>query len=236
MNSAETFDRSSLTDRVYGLVKDRILSHALGAGQKVDIDHLAAELGISRTPVKDALNRLASEGLVNVLPRRGTFIASFDLQDLLELLDVRRALESHAVRAGATRASGAQVQEMRVLLDRFEKDLPGDSEVHAGYDEFVDLDRRFHLLLVATAANRKLLEFCESLHLDIQVARAYYRRRELEVERVHSEHRVILEAFESRDPEAAARAVQYHLERVQRSLVKGDLPLDQSWQEAYVQG
>ncbi len=227
MDSVETFDRRSLTDRVYTLVKDRILSQALEPGQKVDIDQLAAELGISRTPVKDAMNRLASEGLVTVLPRRGTFIASFDLHDLRELLDVRRALESHAARVGALQA-GAQVQEMRALLQSLERDLPGDREVHGNYDEFVDRDRRFHLLLVATASNRKLLEFCENLQLNIQVARAYYSRGNLEIEQVYREHRAILEAFERGDPDAAVRAVEQHLGRVQQSLAGGAATPDQA--------
>lgn len=214
----EGIDRSSLTDKVYALLKKRILSQILLPGQKVDLDRLASDLGISRSPIKDALNRLASDGLVTVVARRGTFVAQFDLHDLLEMLDVRMALETHAVRLGAEQANPDIVQEMRVCLNEFERDFPDNQRVLERYDEFQTRDRRFHLLLVATAANRKLLEFCESIHLDLQMARAYYMRNDMEIERVHAEHRTILEAFEGRHGEAAAEATICHLKRVMRSL------------------
>ncbi|MHB1416525.1 MAG: GntR family transcriptional regulator, partial [Chloroflexota bacterium] len=177
----EAFDRSSLTDKVYSLLKARILGQALLPGQKVDVDGLAADLGISRTPVKDALNRLAADGLVNVLARRGTFVARFELDDLLELLDVRLALESYAARLGAVRADGAQLQAMSELVHSLATDFTEDQTVHADFDEFQARDRRFHLLTVTVAANRRLAEFCQSLHLDIQMAWAYYTRRDMEL-------------------------------------------------------
>ncbi len=218
MAVVESFDRSSLTDKVYVLLKKQILAQALGPGQKVDIDRLAADLGISRTPIKDALNRLASDGLVTVLSRRGTFVARFDLDDLLEMLDVRLALESYAAEVGAATVTETQLAEMRDHLLAFELAFPDDQHVYAEYDDFLRRDRRFHLLLVTTAGNRRLREFCEGLHTEIQMARAYYTRGDMETHRVHAEHRAILAGFERRDGAAAARAVREHLGRVKRSL------------------
>ncbi len=221
MASAEGFDRSSLTDKVYTLLKGRILSQTLEPGQKVEVDQVATELGISRTPVKDALHRLTSDGLVVVLPRRGTFVARLDLTDLLELLDVRMALETYAVAAAVERVTPEQLREVRTLVESLEVDYPADPRIHGEYDEFLARDRRFHLLLVSLAGNRKLVEYCENLHVEIQVARAYYRSGNLETDRVHAEHRAVLEAFERRDAEGAVQAIEYHLGRVRHSLLKG---------------
>lgn len=218
MSTADALDRSSLTDKVYLLLRNRILAQALLPGQKVDIDGLAADLGISRTPVKDALNRLASDGLVTVLARRGTFVTRFEIEDLLELLDVRMALEMHAVRTGASQATPAALQAMQALLQGLELDFPDDRQLATNADEFRARDRRFHLLAASTAQNRRLLESCEYLHLDIQMARAYYARTDLETEWVHAEHRGILDAFLRQDGDAAAQAVMKHLERVKASL------------------
>jgi len=217
----DNFDRSSLTDKVYALLKQRIIAQSLVPGQKVDIDRLAADLGISRTPVKDALNRLAADGLVNVLARRGTFIARFDLNDLLDLLDVRLALEAFAARQGAERATAEQLREMEAVLQHLERDFREDRQVQADYDGFQALDRRLHLLVIASAANPKLSDFCDNLHTDIQMARAYYTRGDLETARVHAEHRAIYEAFVRKDGEAAAQAVESHLGRVRHSLCSG---------------
>lgn len=218
-------DNSSLTDRVHRYLRQLVLARELKPGEKVDVDRLARNLGVSRTPVKDALNRLAAEGLVTIRSRRGTYITSFEPDDLQEMLEVRQALEAHAARMGAPNVDPSMLERLRATLRDFERDFQHDSDVHNRYEEFLHLDRAFHHAVAETAGVSRLVEMVDDLNRNLSLARVYLARADTELASVHAEHRAILTAFERRDGEAAAAAVAAHLNRVKRSLIMADRPL-----------
>src|SRR5512136_2843678 len=92
-------DRTDLTERTYAVLKDRILTRRMEPGARVSVPEVASALGVSRTPVNDALKRLANEGLVEIVPRRGTFVTGLTASDVSELFDIRLLIEAHAVEA-----------------------------------------------------------------------------------------------------------------------------------------
>ena len=107
----------NMTDAVYATLREAILSRRFAPGQRINVDELRQQLGVSRTPLKDGLNRLALQGLVRVAPRFGTFVSELKADEMEEISDLRLLLELHAVDLGMPRISSQQLQKMREHVD-----------------------------------------------------------------------------------------------------------------------
>lgn len=206
-----------LTDAAYRTLKEQILAQAFLPGQRLHVDELARRLGMSRTPVKDALNALAREGLVEIAPRRGTFVAELSAETIAEVFDLRRALELLAAELLVGRATEADVQRLRARLAALDELHDREDDV----DEHMRRNLAFHREFVALAGNRKLLEVYEGLHVHIQIARVHARWRNWRQRRrqERDEHQAILAALAARDPAALAATVDAHIRRSKASLV-----------------
>src|ERR1700735_4578935 len=108
--------RELLADRAYAELRDRIVTLGIAPGAPIDEDQLGSELGIGRTPVREAIKRLALENLVTVFPRRGTFASEINITDLADISDVRTQLEGHAALRAAQRITPARRAEVEELL------------------------------------------------------------------------------------------------------------------------
>jgi DNA-binding GntR family transcriptional regulator len=207
-----------LTDAAYRTLKEQILNQAFAPGQRLNVGDLARRLGMSRTPVKDALNALASEGLVDILPRKGTFVAGLSPDTLAEVFELRRALELLAAELLVPRVSESDLGRLRERLAALEEPIEHDGDV----DEHMRRNLAFHRQFVELAGNRTLLEVYEGLNAHIQIARVHARwdnwqqRRRQE----RDEHRMILRALEARDAAALAAAVNAHIRRSKESLIE----------------
>lgn len=214
----ETLTVHRVADLVYRILKERILRLDFTPGQRLQVDRLARQLGVSRTPVKDALNALAGEGLVEIVPRRGTFVAAPSAQTIAELFDLRRALELLAAELLLARVTETDLARLRARLAALDELL----DEHADVDEHMRRNLAFHRELVQLAGNRKLLEVYEGLNVHIQIARVHARQRNWR-ERRHQEreeHYAILAALEARDPHRLAAAVDGHIRRAKDSLIQ----------------
>jgi DNA-binding GntR family transcriptional regulator len=154
---AET-GRSSLADRAYYAIRESIVTLALEPGSVLSERELIERLGIGRTPVREALRRLAQEKLVEVYPRRGMFVTTVDMRDLARLCEVRLALEPAAARFAAERATEADLVELRGLFDELERDDPQD------WRGLMDLDERIHRAVYRAGHNRFLEETLEEYY------------------------------------------------------------------------
>ena len=207
-----------LTDAAYRTLKDQILTQAFEPGQRLNVDELAGRLGMSRTPVKDALNALANEGLVEILPRKGTFVAGLSADTIAEVFELRRALELLAAELLVERVSDADIERLRDRLAALDAPLTAGADA----DEHLQRNLAFHRLFVELAGNRTLLEMYEELNAHIQIARVHARwqnwqqRRQQERE----EHHAILRALSERNAGELATAVNAHIRRSQQSLVE----------------
>ena len=142
-----SFEPTSLADRAYHAIREMIVSLELRPGAVVDEPRLMERLGIGRTPTREALRRLAQEGLVEVYPRRGMFVTPVEIQDLASLADVRSVLESSAARFAADRATDDDREAVDGLLD----DLDRHDELDQR--ELMALDERIHRQVYRCAHN-----------------------------------------------------------------------------------
>jgi DNA-binding GntR family transcriptional regulator len=207
-----------LTDAAYRTLKDQILTQAFAPGQRLNVDELAGRMGMSRTPVKDALNALASEGLVEILPRKGTFVAGLSADTIAEVFELRRALELLAAELLVERVNDDDLHRLRDRLAALDTPLTAGTDA----DEHLRRNLAFHRLFVELAGNRTLLEMYEELNAHIQIARVHARwqnwQRRRQQER--DEHQMILHALEIRDWPRLAAAVNAHIRRSKQSLIE----------------
>ena len=193
---------ANLNERVYEELRTRVLTRREPAGAKLSLHVLAAELGVSRSPVHHALTRLVSEGLLTVRPRRGYYVAPVTARALAEGYDVRLALELLA----AERAHG------RVSLDQLERfnELLEATDAAMSHDEWDAANAAFHEHQIDLADNALLSRFYRelSVNLMMQVIRGGHVEGHATLV---TEHRRIVEAFAESDLEAAERAIREHI-------------------------
>jgi DNA-binding GntR family transcriptional regulator len=189
-----------LADRAYAALRDRIVQLRIAPGAPINEDELGRELDMGRTPVREAIKRLALENLVTVFPRRGTFASEINITDLAHISDVRQQLEGHAAYRAAERLTAAGRAEVDALLARIER--PGD----APRDELMALDAEIHRFVHRASANPYLEETLgRYFNLSLRIWYLVLDRLPHLTERVR-EHRALLEAV--RDGEAdRARAI-----------------------------
>jgi DNA-binding GntR family transcriptional regulator len=189
-----------LADRAYAALRDRIVALRIPPGAPINEDALGREFEMGRTPVREAIKRLALENLVTVFPRRGTFASEINITDLAHISDVRQQLEGHAACRAAERLTAARGAELEALLDRIE--APGA----ASRDELMELDAEIHRFVHRASANPYLEEtLARYFNLSLRIWYLVLDRLPHLTERVR-EHRALLEAI--RDGEAdRARAI-----------------------------
>lgn len=212
-----TLERQRASDSVYAALRTAILSRTFAPGQRLNVHALAADLGVSLTPVKDALARLEAEDLVEIRPRSGTFVASVSPDDVAETFEIRRALECLAVEHALARATPDDVRALRDLASGI-AELSGDE---ASRQKHVARNVEFHKRIVALSGSRRLSQMYESLDAHIQIARIHSSRDSWRT-RVSSElqeHLAIVDAFERHDVGDAVAALTKHIRRAAASLV-----------------
>jgi GntR family transcriptional regulator, rspAB operon transcriptional repressor len=202
-----------LGDRVYSLIREQILSGALPPGSLLLGVELARDFGVSRTPVADALNVLAAEGLLEVVPRKGYFVTSLDTPAYLDLLDARLAIELAAVERGITRASASQRATIRRHLDEMNERLDGQGR-HSDHVQWIRQDGEFHEQLVELSGNNYLVEMHRRLNDRVHLAhlRLFANAGARPSADVVREHEAILAAFERCDLGALKAAISEHLD------------------------
>jgi DNA-binding GntR family transcriptional regulator len=198
----------SLADKAYHEIRGLIVSLELAPGAVIDERELIGRLEIGRTPVREALRRLAQERLVEVYPRRGMFVTGVDVRELARLSEVRAVLEPEAARLAAERATDADRAQLALLL----------SELDAGAGELIDLDERIHRAVYRAAHNDLLEATLEQYYvLALRIwSIALDRARELE-EAVEA-HRALLEAIHDGDGERAAATMRAHVENFEQAM------------------
>lgn len=217
--------RPNISEEVYRTLRERFLSQQFKPGQRLHLAEMEKQMEISRTPLKDALNRLALEGLVKIKPRSGTFVAPLDPREIAESFDVRRVLELYALELAVPSLTAAQLREIHSLAQEMGEALTWMDEAQK-YRRYVELDHKMHELLVAYAGNRRLKAAWEQVNVHGQMARVHYQSEEALLKLSQQEHEDILHALEARDVVAAQRALDYHIKRAKDALLAEIAKLD----------
>jgi DNA-binding GntR family transcriptional regulator len=208
-DSAAASDRlsiASVVDQVYDAIRDRITSGSLPRGARVHQEDLAEELGVSRTPVREALRRLAAEGLVEMRTNRGARVADIDQGGMRGAYDARLVVEPGAARLAALRRLPEPLARMRAAVAAQRRSL-------RSVERSFDANREFHLALVAASGNDYLLQLVERLWVARIGGTIYERQVETQERMVLDvrEHEQILEAIEAGDGRRAESLTRRHL-------------------------
>jgi len=197
-----------LKDRIYGELKRAITAIDIyddDAEHRLDERQLSEELGVSRTPVREALCRLENEGFVRTIPRRGAFVARKSRKEVLEMLVVWAALESMAARLVTERASDEEIASLRRLFASYDGD-----KVYAHIDEYSDTNIEFHQALFRISHCDLLGELTENLFIHMRSIRRRTIHEDNRATRSIKDHLHIIEALEARDADLAERLVRQH--------------------------
>jgi DNA-binding GntR family transcriptional regulator len=204
---SETIVAGNLNERVYEQLRTRVLTRQEPAGAKLSLHVLAAELGVSRSPVHHALTRLVSEGLLTVRPRRGYYVAPVTAQAVAEGYDVRLALELLAAERAIGSVSIGQLDRYAELLEA--------TDAAISHEQWDAANAAFHEHQIDLAGNALLSRFYRelSVNLMMQVIRGGHVEGH---EHLVTEHRRIVEAISAGDLPAAERAIREHIETGRR--------------------
>jgi len=214
-------NRDTLAGKVYESIRDAIVLGDLAPGSLQSVQKLASHLKVSRTPVREALLKLADQGMVRFERNRGARVLETTMHDLEQVFSLRLLLEVPATYRATQLIGTAELRQLRSALDAFRKKIHG-----ASTREHLELDTRFHRVIMRASGNRRLADFVDSLR-DLQMMRgltAVPKTRALN--EIGDDHQRIYEQIVKRDPTGAAKAMREHLAISSRLLIAqetGDL-------------
>jgi len=197
-----------LKDKIYDALKEAIARKNIYAESeelRLDERQLSDDLGVSRTPIREALARLEQEGFVRTVPRRGVYVARKSKTEILEMITVWAALEGMAARLITERASDEEISSLRRMFATFE-----DDRVQARIDEYSDTNVRFHQALLGLSKCELINTMAENLFIHMRSIRMRTIGEEDRASRSIIDHMNIIEAIESRDTELAERLARDH--------------------------
>lgn len=211
MHEQQPLNRSMLSDQAYEALHEQIINLALEPGRRLNIDRLSNSLGVSPTPLREALRRLAGEDLVRMEAFKGFYVAPLlDMEELGELGEVRALIEGHAAERVASGTSSliADLEREVTVMDALIEAEPLDVRAFNG------ADGRFHTALVAGAGNLRLEHTYRKLNAHLQIARLFIGRAHVDARTANEEHQRIADAVFARDGDKARAEVLSHIEGV----------------------
>ena len=205
----------SLKEMAFQAIKNAILSKKLVPGKVYNERGLAKELGISKTPVREALLDLASKGFITFLPRRGVQINALTEKDIKDLYEVRIALETAILRHITPKLSKAELRKIEIIYQKEKGAIKGDDRL--GY---MRIDRGFHLYLARLTDNRYMITSLENIRdlIDWMVFKALTRSQRME--EVKREHERVIERLKERDTPGAIRMMEEHIRITEQNVLQ----------------
>lgn len=196
-------------------IRDAILSGDFPAGMRLTELQLADEMGVSRTPIREAIRNLEQEGLVVMIPRRGAYVADVSIHDINEVYEIRTALETLAAGLAAERIEDSEIEEMdkyliatRTYVSRLD------------YAKIVEMDTAFHDVIYKASRNKRCMNIISTLRQQITSIRERSMPYPGRLDQMLLEHRAIVDAIAQRDVEKAQMAVKTHMENAERTLLR----------------
>jgi DNA-binding GntR family transcriptional regulator len=218
MITYQPLEYTDLTEQTYRILKDKILRRELKPGEQIAVPEVALALGVSRTPVTDALKRLANDGLVEIVPRRGTFVTELTARDVAEIFDIRLMIELYAAEfifeVGAVDQFLEAVQAPMIGM---EQAIVGDD--FQDYETFISNDRDFHTALVTLTRNNRLIRIYTQLHVHTHEARVHYLDSD-NVRQTQNQYNAIVEAFKRGSVDQVKAALRVRISTVKARMLE----------------
>lgn len=203
-----------LRDVVFNTLRQAILKGELKPGERLMEIQLAKRLGVSRTPVREAIRKLELEGLVLMVPRKGAEVADITQQDLEDVLEVRAALEELAVKNACDNITEEQIQELKKAAADFKEALEGTDLIACA-----EADMRFHEIIYAATNNRRLIQILNNLKEQMYRYRMEYLKDKRTYKVLLEEHDTIRRALKKHDKVKAGNAIKSHIENQKKSIL-----------------
>ena len=204
-----------LRDVVFNTLRDAILTGKLVPGERLMENQLAEKLGVSRTPVREALRMLELENLVELVPRKGAQVLDMSEKDIVNILEVRSALEGLATSVACKKMSKEDLQQLKNMEVDFEKAVAENDVEH-----FVDIDEDFHDLIFAATENDKLINIFRNLRIQLYRYRMAQAKNDTSMSTIVAHHRSIIRAIENHDAEEGASIAQGHIKYQTESILR----------------
>jgi DNA-binding GntR family transcriptional regulator len=201
--------QSSFRTQAYNALKQAITSVNIYSQPheiRLDERQLSQDLGVSRTPIREAMTLLEQEGFVKTLPRRGIFVVRKTKREIIQMIEVWAALESLAARLITLRASDAEIATLRHLFDEFQ----GAHSPEGHLDEYSDANIKFHQAIIKMSGNECIADMTENLFIHVRAIRQMTIGQNDRAQRSIVDHLKIIEALERRDTELAEKLTRQH--------------------------
>lgn len=204
-----------LRDVVFNTLRQAILTGELKPGERLMEIHLADRLGVSRTPIREAIRKLELEGLVVMIPRKGAQVARITEKNLKDVLEVRRALDMLAVRLACDRMDDEAKKELKRACDEFAAVVQNNNT-----KDITEADVRFHDVILKSTGNDRLIQLVNNLAEQMYRYRLEYIKDSSYHNRLVKEHEAIYEAIMNNEKEKAAEAVVVHIDNQERTIIE----------------
>ena len=212
----ETYQDQSLRGKVFQKLREDILSGVYQDGDELREAAIGEEMGVSRTPVREALRQLELEGLVTIVPNKGAYVTGITPQDVHDIYKIRSLLEGLCARWATEHITGRQIEELEEIILLSEFHLRKKSAEQA--EQVSELDGKFHKVLYEASNSRILEHVLSDFHKYVQMARMMSVGAKDRAERSIEEHRDILKAIKDKDPDKAEWLANQHIMKVMENL------------------
>ncbi|MBS7526574.1 GntR family transcriptional regulator [Fusibacter paucivorans] len=202
-----------LGEVVFEYLRNAILSGELKPGERLMEVTIADQLGVSRTPVREAIRKLEKENFVIMIPRKGAYVADLTKKDILEVLEIRKELEGFAAALAAERMNDTEREKLGRVIEDF-----NDGMINMDKKRMIDCDNEFHSLIFYASKNQRLINIIFDLHDQFQRFRLVYFNEFNNFHEIQMSHGRIFEALLLNDPKMARKEAEEHVENI-RALV-----------------
>ncbi|MBO5281581.1 MAG: GntR family transcriptional regulator [Lachnospiraceae bacterium] len=203
-----------LRDVVFNTLRQAILTGELKPGERLMEIHLANKLGVSRTPIREAIRKLELEGLVTMIPRRGAEVAQITEKSMTDVLEVRRALDALCAELACERITEAETEQLHRACEAFEAAVKTRD-----LKKIARADVQLHDIIVQATGNQRLVQLVNNLSEQMYRYRFEYIKDASQHQRLIEEHRIIYESIVKKDRETASQAARVHIDNQKKAII-----------------
>ena len=204
-----------LRDVVFNTLRQAILTGELKPGERLMEIHLANRLGVSRTPIREAIRKLELEGLVTMIPRRGAEVAQITEKSMSDVLEVRRAMDALCAELACERISDEEIKDLKAACDNFERAVRSKDA-----KKIAQADVELHDIIVKATGNSRLVQLINNLSEQMYRYRYEYIKDASQHSRLIEEHRIIYESIVRKDKVTASQAAKMHIDNQEKAIMK----------------
>lgn len=215
MNKIDVRNYKPLGEIVFDYLKNAIISGELKPGERLMEIGIAQQLGVSRTPVREAIRKLEKEQFIEMIPRKGAYVSSTTLKDMMDVLEVRRLIEGFAAELAAEKMKDDALADLYRTHKSFLKALDDNDR-----EAMVALDNEFHDLIMTASDNLKLIEIQKSLSEQVLRYRSSYFNEFKNFDELRTMHERIYKAIEEKDVRAAGEVSREHVALVEKRVIE----------------